>query len=78
MNSPKFRLLYKAPQKDYFPHLLTLESCMSSKFFHFLEKKNAARIMGVVVEVKKTEAKDPLILQPDKKEYSPPSTKNCS
>ena len=39
MNSPKFLLLYKAPWEDYFPHLLVLESCRSSKFFHFLELK---------------------------------------
>ena len=76
MNSPRFRLLYKAPQKDYFPHLLTLESCMSSKFFHFLEQKNATRIMGVAAEAKKMAAKDPPVLQPDKKEYSPPLTRN--
>ena len=49
-------------------------------FFHFLEqtKKNAARIMGVAVEAKKVKAKDPPILQPDKKEYSPSSTRNRS
>ena len=34
--------------------------------------------MGVAVETKKAEAKDPLILQPDKKEHFPPSTKNRS
>ena len=34
--------------------------------------------MGVAVEAKKAEAKDPLILQPDKKEYFPPSTRNRS
>ena len=34
--------------------------------------------MGVVAEAKKVEAKDLPILQPDKKEYSPPSTKNRS
>ena len=51
---------------------------MSSKFFHFLEQKNAAQIMGVAAEAKKTVAKDPLILQPDKKEYSPLSTRNRS
>ena len=39
MNSPRFRPLYKALWEDYFPHLLTLESCRSSKFFHFLEQK---------------------------------------
>ena len=78
MNSPRFRPLYKAPWEDYFPHLLALESYRSSKFFHFLEQKNSARIMGVAVKAKKTEAKDPLILQPDKKEYSPPSTGNRS
>ena len=39
VNSPRFCLLYKAPWEDYFPHLLTLESCRSSKFFHFLEQK---------------------------------------
>ena len=39
VNSPRFRPLYKAPRKDYFPHLLALESCRSSKFFHFLEQK---------------------------------------
>ena len=43
MNSSRFHLLYKAPWDDYFPHLLALESCRSSKcfffFFHFLEQK---------------------------------------
>ena len=39
MNSPIFHLLYKAPWEDYFPHLLALESCRSSKFFHFLKQK---------------------------------------
>ena len=32
--------------------------------------------MGVAVEAKKEEAKDLPILQPDKKENSPPSTRN--
>ena len=39
VNSPRFRPLYKAPWEDYLSHLLFLESCRSSKFFHFLEKK---------------------------------------
>ena len=34
--------------------------------------------MGVAVEAKKAEAKNLLILQPDKKENSPPSTRNRS
>ena len=34
--------------------------------------------MGVAAEAKRTEAKDPPIIQPDKKEHSPPSTKNRS
>ena len=34
--------------------------------------------MGVAAEAKKAEAKDPYILQSDKKEYSPPSTRNRS
>ena len=34
--------------------------------------------MGITVEAKKAEAKDPPIFQSDKKEYSPPLTKNCS
>ena len=34
--------------------------------------------MGVAAEVKKAEAKDLPILQPDKKENSPPSTRNRS
>ena len=34
--------------------------------------------MGVAVEAKKAEAKDLPILQPDKKENSPSSTKNRS
>ena len=34
--------------------------------------------MGVAAEAKKVEAKDPHILQPNKKEYSPPSTRNHS
>ena len=34
--------------------------------------------MGVAVEAKKAEAKDPPVFQPDKKEHSPPSTRNRS
>ena len=34
--------------------------------------------MGVAVEAKRTEAKDPSTLQPDKKEHSPPTTRNRS
>ena len=34
--------------------------------------------MGIAAEAKKTEAKGPPTLQPDKKEYSPPSTRNHS
>ena len=39
VNSPRFCPLYKASWEDYFPHLLALESCRSSKFFYFLEQK---------------------------------------
>ena len=34
--------------------------------------------MGVAAKAKKAKAKDPPILQPDKKEYFPPSIKNHS
>ena len=34
--------------------------------------------MGVGAEAKRTEAKDPPILQPDKKEHSPLSARNRS
>ena len=34
--------------------------------------------MGIAAEAKRTEAKDLPILQPDKKEHFPPSTKNRS
>ena len=34
--------------------------------------------MGVAAEAKKLEAKDLPIIQPDKKEYSPPSIRNRS
>ena len=34
--------------------------------------------MGVAAEAKNMEAKDPPILQPDKKECSPPLTRNRS
>ena len=34
--------------------------------------------MGVVAEAKKVEAKDPSILQPDKKKYSSPLIRNRS
>ena len=34
--------------------------------------------MGVAAEAKKMKAKDLPILQPDKKEYSPPLTRNRS
>ena len=34
--------------------------------------------MGVTAEAKNVEAKDPPILQPNKKECSPPSTRNRS
>ena len=79
MNSPRFRPLYKAHWEDYLPHLLFLESYRSSKFFHFLEQKKKCRLNhGVLAEAKKAKAKDPLILQPDKKECFPPSTRNHS
>ena len=43
VNSPRSYLLYKASWENYFPHLLALESCRSSKFFFsffcFLELK---------------------------------------
>ena len=74
----RFRLLYKAPWEDYFPHLLALESYRSSKFFPLSWTKNVAWIMGVAAEAKKAEAKDLPILQPDKKENFPPSTRNRS
>ena len=79
---PRFHLLYKAPWEGHPPHPLALELCRSSNFlFTFLEqkqKKDVAWIMGIAVEAKGTEAKDPPILQPDKKEHSLPSTRNCS
>ena len=79
VNSPRFRLLYKASWEDHLSHPLALELCRSSKFFSLsLNKKDAAWIMGVAAEAKRTEAKDPPIIQPDKKEHSPPSTKNRS
>ena len=34
--------------------------------------------MGVAIEAKNAEAKGPSKLQLDKKEFSPPSTRNCS
>ena len=34
--------------------------------------------MGIVAEAKKAKVKDPPILQPDKKEHSPPSTRDRS
>ena len=34
--------------------------------------------MGVAVEAKRADAKDPPILQPDKKEHSPPLTRDRS
>ena len=55
VNSPRFRLLYKVPWEDHFPHLLALEVCRSSKFFHFPWTKNANWIMGITAEAKKTE-----------------------
>ena len=39
VNPPRFCPLYKTPWEDYLPHLLLLESCRSSKFFHFLKQK---------------------------------------
>ena len=79
---PRFHLLYKAPWEDHPLYPLALELCKSSKFlFTFLEqkqKKDAAWIRGVAVEAKGTEAKDPPILQSDKKEHFLPSTRNRS
>ena len=34
--------------------------------------------MGVAAKARKAKAKDPPILQPDKKEHSPPSTRDRS
>ena len=57
MSSPRFRLLYKAPWENHLPPLLALELCRSSKFFSLsLNKKDAAWIMGVAAEAKRTEA----------------------
>ena len=39
VNSPRCCPLYKAPWEVYLPHLWFLESCMSYKFFHFLEQQ---------------------------------------
>ena len=39
VNSPRFRLLYKALWEVHLPHPLALELCRSSKFFTFLEQK---------------------------------------
>ena len=79
VSSPKFHLLHKAPWEDHLSHPLALELCRSSKFFSLsLNKKDAAWIMGVAAEAKRAEAKDPPILQPDKKEHSPPSTRDRS
>ena len=79
VSSPRFCLLYKASWEDHLLHPLALELCRSSKFFHFpWTKKDVAWIMSVAAEAKRTEAKDPPILQPDKKEHSPPSTRNRS
>ena len=78
VNSPRFCLLYKASWEDYLPQLRALKSCRSSKFFPLSWTKNAAWTMGVAVEAKEAEAKDSLILHPDKKENSLPTTRNCS
>ena len=82
VSSPRFRLLYKAPWEDHLPHPPALELCRSSKFFHFprttKRRKDAAWIMGVAAEAKRVEAKDPPILQPDKKEHFPSSTRDRS
>ena len=73
---PRFCLLYKAPWEEYFPHPLALELLWSSKFPLFLDKKDAAWTMGATAEAKRIGAEVPPTLQPDKKEYSPPLTKN--
>ena len=39
---PRFRLLYKVPWEEHFPHPLALELFWSSKFPLFLDKKDAA------------------------------------
>ena len=82
MSSPRFRLLYKAPWENHLPHPPTLELYKSSKSFHYpwttKRRKDAAWIMGITAEAKRAEAKDLPILQPDKKEHSPPSTRDRS
>ena len=81
VSSPIFRLLYKAPWEGHLPHPPALELCRSSKSFPFpwtTRRKDAAWIMGVTAEAKRAEAKDLPILQPDKKEHSPPSTRDRS
>ena len=82
VSSPRFHLLYKAPWEDHLPHPPALELCKSSKSFHFpwttKRRKNVAWIIGVAAEAKRAKAKDPPIRQPDKKEHSPPSTRDRS
>ena len=78
VNSPKFRPLYKAPWKDLSSTSASLGTLQEFQVFHFSWTKNATWIMGVVAEAKKVEAKDPSILQSDKKEHSLPSTRNRS
>ena len=75
---PRFCLLYKTPWEEHLPHPLALELFGSSKFPLFLNKKDAAWTIGVAAEAKRIGAKLPPILQPDKKEHSPPSTKSRS
>ena len=57
VNSPKFRSLYKASWGDYLPHLLSLESCRSSKFFHFLEQKMPPKSWALQLKQRKRRLK---------------------
>ena len=75
---PSLHLLYKAPWEEHFPHPLASELFGSSRFPLFLDKKDAAWTIGVAAEAKRIGAKVSPILQPDKKEDSPPLTKNNS
>ena len=75
---PRLRLLYKSLGEEHSSYPLALEFFGSSRFPLFLDKKDAAWTMGVAAEAKRIGAKVPPILQLDKKEHSPPSTKNCS
>ena len=75
---PDFILYIKRLGRSIFHTYNSWNPAGVTSFFTFLNKKNATWIMAIAAEAKNAKAKDPPILQLDRKECSPHSTRNRS